>query len=244
MILIRKLALVVSVVVGASLALAAVVVAAGGAGGLGPGAYTFNDKEAYAAFGTPQGGSASQQGFSVIVDRGMNSFRPKAPRGPRTVMSNTIVSLDIFDDAGNASFGCFIVNPADFTVSKDLQTARLHTTLTADKVCPGFGSPVTGTKGVTPLAGGGGGGAGLPLPITLDIEWTGLGVTSFGTDRSTTQCLDYSTQFNSAYRSSNANAAGTMSALAGSFATPQAAVISSDVKATIKGTPQPACFPQ
>ncbi len=242
MILVRKLALVVSVVFGASLALAAVVVAAGGGGGLGPGAYTFTDKEAYAAFGTPKGGPASQQGFSVIVDRGLNSFRPKAPKGPRTVMNSTIVSLDIFDDAGTAAFGCFIVNPADFSVSKDLQTARLHTTLTADEVCPGFGSPVTGTKGAAPLAGGGGGGGvGLPLPITLDIEWTGLGVTTSGTDRSTTQCLDYSTKFNSTYRSSNANAAGTISAMAGSFATPQAAVISSDVKATIKGTPQPAC---
>ena len=240
MILVRKLALVVAVVFGGSLALAAAVVASGG-GGLAPGSYTFTNKGAVATFGTPKGGPPSQQGFNVIVDRGLNSFRPKGPKAARTVVNSTIVSLDIFDDAGNATFGCFIVNPADFSVSKDLQTARLHTTLTADEVCPGFGSPVTGSNAVTPFDVSGGGGAGLPLPITLDIAWTGLGVTSTGTDRSTTQCLDYSTQFNSTYRSSNANAAGTISALAGSFATPQAAVISSDVKATIKGTPQPAC---
>ena len=240
MILIRKLALVVSIVFGGSLALAAAVVASGG-GGLGPGSYTFTNKEAAATFGTLKGGPPSQQAFNVIVDRGLNSFRPKGPKSARTVVNSTIVNLAIFDDAGNTTFGCFMINPADFSISKDLQAAKLHTTLTADEVCPGFGSPVTGSNAVTPLAISG---AGLPLPITLDIAWTGLGVTSTGTDRSTTQCLDYSTQFNSTYKSSNANASGTISAVAGSMATTQAGVTSSDVKATIKGTPQPACFPQ
>jgi len=245
MTLVKKLALVVSIVFGASLAVAAAVVAAG-PGGLGTGTYAFTNKEAGATFGTPKGGPASQQGFSVMVDRGLNSFRPKDPKAPRTVANDTIVSLVIFDDAGNATFGCFIINPADFTVGKDLQSAKLHTTLTADEVCPGFGSPVNGTKAATPFAGagGGGGGAGLPLPISLDIAWHGMGVTVTGTDRSTTQCLDYSTQFSSSYRSSSANASGTISAIGGSFDTPLADVTSSDVKATIKGTPQPACFPQ
>jgi hypothetical protein len=241
MTLLKKLALVVSIVFGASLAVAAAVVAAG-PGGLGTGTYSFTSKEAGATFGTPKGGPASQQGFSVMVDRGLNSFRPKDPKAPRTVVSDTIVSVVIFDDAGDATFGCFIVNPANFTVSKDLQSARLRTTLTTDEVCPGFGSPVNGANSVTPFAISGGGG--LPLPISLDIAWTGMGVTVIGTDRSTTQCLDYSTQFNSSYQSSSANASGTISAIGGSFDTPLADVTSSDVKATIKGTPQPACFPQ
>lgn len=243
MILVKKLAFVVSIVCGASLALAVAAVAAGG-GGLGPGTYSFTAKEAVATFGTPKGGPPSQQGFSVIVDRGLNSFRPKDPKAPRTVVNDTIVSLVIFDDAGDATFGCFIINPADFTVSKDLQSAKLHTTLTADEVCPGFGSPVNSTKGAPALAGSGGGGASLPLPIRLDIAWSGMGVIATGTDRSTTQCLDYSTLFNSSYQSSNASASGTISAIDGSFDTTLADVISSDVKVTIKGTPQPACFPQ
>ena len=146
----------------------------------------------------------------MIVDRGMNAFRTKGPGATRTVTNSTIVSLDIFDDAGNATFGCFVINPADFTVSRDLQTASLHTTLTADEICPGFGSPVT-AGAASPFAGAGGGGAGLPLPITLDIVWNGLGVTSTGADHSTSRCLDYSTDFNSAIRSSNAGAAGTIS---------------------------------
>jgi hypothetical protein len=242
MILVKKLALVVSLVFGGSLALAAVAIAAGG-GGLGPGSYTFTDKEAMATFGTLRGGPPGQQGFSVIVDRGLNSFRAKGPEASRSVISSTMVNLTIFDDAGGATFGCFMVNPADFSISKDLQTANLHTTLTADEVCPGAGAPVTKTGATAPFAIGGGGAA-LPLPITLNIAWTGLGVTSIGTDHSTTRCLDYSTDFNSTYKTSNASATGTISAIGGSFATSLGDVISSDVKATIKGVPQTACLPQ
>lgn len=242
MILVKKFAAVVAIVFGVSLALGVAAVAAGGGGGLGPGAYKFTDKSAFATFGTLLGGPSGQQGFSVIVDRGLNSFRAKGPGGSRTVTDSTIVSLDIFDDAGNVTFGCFTINPADFSVSKDLQTAHLHTTLTADETCPGFGSPVT-ANGVVPFAGGGGGAA-LPLPISLDIAWSGLGVTSSGTDHSTSRCLDYSTEFSSANQSSNATASGTMSAISGTFQTQLANVTTSDVTAHIKGVPQAACFPQ
>ena len=159
-------------------------------------------------------------------------------------MSNTIVTLSLFDALGNATFGCFIINPADFTVSKNLQTARVHTTVTADEVCPGFGSPVTGKSDPNPLAGGGGGGTGLPLPISLDVTWTGLGVTSTSTDRNTFKCLNYSTQFSGNFRSSDANASGTMSAINGTVNTSSGVVSSSDMHANIKGTPAAACFPQ
>jgi len=240
MVLLRKIALVVSFVFCGSLALAAAVVAAGGGGGLGPGVYSFSSRDASATFGTLKGGPPSQ-GFSVSVDRGLNVFRPKDPKAPRTVVNSTIVSLSLFDDAGNYSYGCFMINPADFTVSSDLQTARVHTTLTAGEICPGFGAPIT-DKGVSPLAGGGGGGTDLPLPISLDITWTGLGVTTTGSDRSTYQCLAYSTQFNTTFRSSNGPASGSMSAIPGSFDTPLATVGAFDTKATIKGTPDPVCF--
>ena len=167
-----------------------------------------------------------------------------APDAARTVTKSTVVSLTIFDDAGNATFGCFIIRPADFSISNDLQTASLHTTLTADEVCPGLASPVT-AGGVTPFAGGGGGGgAALPLPISVDIAWSGLGVTSAGTDHSTSRCLDYSTDFNSIYKTSNASATGSISAINGTFQTPLGDVMSSDVKANIKGVPQAACIPQ
>jgi hypothetical protein len=240
--IVRRLAFVVSIVFCGSLALAAAVVAAGGGGGLGPGVYTITDKNANATFGTLKGGPPNQQGFNVNVDQGLNSFRPKDPNGPRTVMNDTIVSLSIFDDLGNYSYGCFIINPADFTISKNLQTARVHTTLSAAEVCPGFGAPLTGNS-VGANAFSGGGGTGLPLPISLDVTWTGLGVTSTSTDRSTYQCLDYSTQFNSAFSSSSATASGTISAIGGTFATPAAVVSAATTYATIKDVPQPACLP-
>jgi hypothetical protein len=234
--LIRRIALVVSIVFGGSLALAAAVVAAGGGGGgLDPGVYTFANKDASANFAN----------FSLDVNQGLNSFRPRDPKGPRTIMNSTIVNLSLFDDSGNATFGCFMINPSDFTISTDLQTARVHTTLTADEVCPGFGAPVTGQSGKSPFAAGGGGGTDLPLPINLDVTWTGLGVTSSGTDRNTFKCLGYDTVFTSSFHSSDANASGTVSALGGaSFTTPSAVVSSSATHATVKGTLQPSCFPQ
>ncbi|MEA2628021.1 MAG: hypothetical protein QOJ10_481 [Chloroflexota bacterium] len=243
MTLTRRLAFVVSMALGGSFVLAAVVAAAGPGGGLGPGAYSFTSKDVNATFGTLRGGPPSQ-GFSVSVDQGLNSFRPKDPKGPRTVMTGTIVSLTLFDDAGNYSYGCFTINPSDFTVSKDLQTARVHTTLTADEICPGFGAPLAGQTGVSPFAAGGGGGTDLPLPIVLDVTWSGLGVTSTGTDRNTFQCLDYSTQFSTIYHSSNASASGTMSAITGTSGTSLAVVSSSATTATVKGTPQSTCFAQ
>ena len=237
--LVKRLALVISIVFVGSLALAAAAVAAGG--GLTPGVYTFTNKDASAFFGSGKGGPPTQA-FSVSVDRGLNTFRPRDPKGPRTVMSNTIVTLSLFDALGNATFGCFIINPADFTVSKNLQTARVHTTVTADEVCPGFGTPVTGKSDPNPIPGGGG--TSLPLPIALDVTWTGLGVISTSTDRNTFQCLNYNTQFSSSYQSTNANASGTMSAINGPLDTSSANVSSSDTHANVKGTPAAACFPQ
>ena len=239
--LVKRLALVISIVFVGSLVLAAAAVA--GVGGLSPGAYTFTNKDATAFFGSGKGGPPGQA-FTLSVDRGLNTFRPRDPKGPRTVVNSTIVNIGLFDDLGNVTYGCFMINPSDFTVSKNLQAARVHTTLTADEVCPGFGTPVTGKSDPSPLTGGGGGGTGLPLPISLDVTWTGLGVISNATDRNTFQCLDYKTQFTSSYQSTNANASGAMSAINGPLDTSSANVSSSDTHANIKGTPAAACFPQ
>jgi hypothetical protein len=232
--ILRRLALVVSIVFCGSLALAAAVAAAGG-GGLDPGVYNFTNKDATATFG------AGQPTFSVSVDRGWNSFRPTDPRGPRVVIKNTIVALSLFDAAGNVTYGCFIVKPSDFTISDDLQSARVHTTLTADESCPGYGAPFTGQKEVNQYAGGPGT---LPLPISLDVTWTGLGVIATGTDYNTFRCLDYKTVFTSLFHSSNAKASGTMSAIDGSFDTSFAVVSSSAIHATVKHRAQPSCLPQ
>lgn len=228
-----RLALVVSIAFCGSLAFAAAVVAAPGGGGLVPGEYEFTSIGASAGVGTKVG---APQGFNVYVNRGLNSFQPED--GSRTVINSTMVNVFTFSPTGGAS-GCFVIDPSDFTVSQNLQSASLHTTLTAAKACPGPGAPVTGKTDVAPKAGGGGG---LPLPITIDLTWNGLGVTSTARDRSSFECLDYSTQSTFLSHFSGAVATGSVSLLSGPFKSDSAGVSSTDAHLEISGTPDPVCF--
>lgn len=232
----RRFALIGSLVFGGSLVFAAVGIAAGG--GLTPGNYVFTNVSANASVGVAKGGPPDQPSIDIFVSRGLNSFRPRDHKEPRTVTKSTMVQLSIFSATGGAS-GCFVIPPSDFNVSKNLQSASLHTTLTVDNLCPGVGTPVTGkSEGAPPPVEGGG----LPLPITLDVTWTGLGVTSTQHTRSSFECLNFSTQGTDDTRGAVATASGTVSGLAGSFNTDLAGVRSSDTHFSIRGTPAPACF--
>lgn len=234
--LVRRLALVVSIAFCGSLALAAAAVAAGGK--LPPGEYVFTSTSATATVGLGKVGAPATQGFNVSVNRGLNSYQPEDGNGIGTVANSTMVNVFTFSPAGGAS-GCFVIDPSEFTVSRNLQSASLHTTLTAAKACPGYGAAVTGKTDVTPKAGGGGG---LPLPIKLDLTWNGFGVTSIARDRSSFECLDYSTQSTNVSHSAGAVATGTVSMLPGSFKSDAAGVSSTDSHLEISGTPHPACF--
>jgi hypothetical protein len=234
--LLKRLALMVSIVFCGSLALAAAALAAGG--GLAPGAYVFTSTSADATVGIGKGGPPGQQGFSVFVNRGLNSYQPEAGKGQRTVTNSTMVQLSIFSATGT-TFGCFTIDPSNFIVSKNLQSASLRTTLTTANMCPGVGAPVTGKSDVAPPAGNVGG---IPLPITIDLTWTGLGVTATTRDRSSFDCLDYSTQSTYVSHTSGAIASGTVSALTGAFKADVAGVSSTDTRLDISGTPNPACF--
>ena len=236
MTLLKRFALAVSLVFGSSLVLAGAGIAA--IGGFAPGDYVFTNIAANASVGLSKGGPPDQPSFDLYVNRGLNSFRPSDHDGPRTVTKSTMVQLSIYNASGSA-FGCFVIPPSGFTVSKNLQSASLHTTLTADKACPGIGAPVTGKNDVVPVAAGG---PVLALPITLDVNWTGLGATSTGHDRSTFECLKYSTQLTNTSHATIAKASGTVSAVSGSFATDLASVTSNDAHLNINGTPAPACF--
>jgi hypothetical protein len=231
----RRFALVVTLVFGGSLVMAAAGIAA--VGGLTPGHYNYTNLSAFAVVGVAKGGPPAKQGIAVYVNRGLNSFRPSDHKGPRTVTNSTMVQLSVFDAAGS-TFGCFIIPQSNYSVSKDLQSASLHTTLTVDNMCPGVGEPVPGKGAAVSPSGSGG----LPLPITLDVTWNGLGVTSTGHDHSSYQCLDYSTQSTSVLHGSVATASGTVSGLGGRFDTDLASVDSYDYSVDIKGTPPPACF--
>ena len=238
--IVRRLALVFSIVICGSLALAAAAAAAGG--GLGPGSYAFTSTAANAFFGGGAKGGPPTPTLMVSVNQGLNSFQPMHPKGPRIVTNSTMVFLTEFDATGAGGFGCFVVPASDFTVAKNLQSASLNATLTADEACPGYGAPVAAGKNVMSFAGGSSGGGGLVLPITVNVSWTGNGVVSTSKVRSSFQCLSYSEDGTSSYRDSTGSASGTTSALIGQLTSVYADVSSADSQFDISGTSQPPCF--
>jgi len=231
----RRLALVFSIVICGSLALATAAVAAGI---MGPGKYTFHSTGANAFFGMGKKGGPPSPSWSVSVNQGLNSFKPMHPNGPRLVNDSTMVYLTAFDALGNGGFGCFVIPNGNFTVSRDLQTAALHTTLTADEACPGYGTPVGGSKEVI-FAGGNGG---LALPIRVDVTWSASGAVTTFKNSFSLQCLDYNESGSSSNLSTGAGASGSVSILTGGFTSDFADVISTDGKLDLRGVPPSACF--
>src|SRR5690242_21137101 len=109
--IVRRFALVLSIVFCGSLALAAAAVAAGG---MGPGKYTFHNTSADAFFGMGKKGGPPSPSWSVSVNQGLNSFKSKS--GGPTVVRNTMVFITEFDGSGNGGYGCFVIPDGDFTV--------------------------------------------------------------------------------------------------------------------------------
>ena len=231
---IRRLALVFAIVFCGSLALAAAAVAAGG---MGPGKYTFNSSSATAFFGMGKKGGPPAASWSIDVNQGLNSFKPTQPNGPRIVSNSTMVFVTEFDALGNGGFGCFVVPDGNFTVSRDLQSAALHTTLTASEACPGFATPIGGGKDVV-FAGGNGG---LLLPITVDVTWSATGAVRTFQNSFSLACLDFSVDGNSTNELTNAGAKGAISALGGQFNSEFADVQTTVGKLDIRGVPQAVC---
>ena len=229
----RRLALVFAIVFCGSLAMSA---AAFAAGGLGPGKYSFTSQSANAFFGMAQKGGPPASSFTVSVSQGLNSFKPA--HGPRTVSNSTMVFVSEFDASGNGGYGCFVVPDSAFTVSRDLQSAALHATLTIDEACQGYGTPVGGGKDVA-FAGGT---SGLVLPVTVDVTWTADGAVSTYKNTFSFQCLKYSEDGGSTNQTTNASASGSISALIGQFNSDLADVTSAKGQLDIHGVPPTACF--
>ena len=231
----RRLALVFSIVICGSLALATAAVAAGG---MGPGKYMFHSTGANAFFGMGQKGGPPSPSWSVAVNQGLNSFKPMHPNGPRAVSDSTMVYVTEFDALGNGGFGCFVIPNSNFTVSRDLRTAALHTTLTADEACPGYGTPVGGSKDVI-FAGGNGG---LVLPIKVDVTWSASGAVTTFKQSFSLQCLDYNEGGSSTNLSTGAASSGSISTLSGGFTSDFADLNATDGKLDIRGLPQSGCL--
>lgn len=236
--ILRRLVLVFSIVFCGSLALAAAAVAAGGGGGLGPGSYTFTNTSASAFFGGAKGGPP-QASFDVFVSHGLNSFRPDDGDGPGTVMHSTIVQFTQFDPSGAGGSGCFIIPDGDFTVSKNVQSAALHTTLTAAETCPGTGAPVGAASKAAPLAGKAGG---LVLPIKVDVTWRGAGVVATTRDEFTFRCLDRQESGNNVFRDAvGSSASGKIGSTTG-LKTPVGDISSQNGTLEVQGKVIPPCF--
>jgi hypothetical protein len=204
MTLFRRLFLIVSIVVTGSLALAAAAAAAGGGGGLGAGSYTFTHTLALAQFGPSVAPNLAPQ-FMIQVDRNHSDFRPNA--GPHVVTDATTVTIQISTDAISGT-GCFNIPASDFTVSNDLQSAALHTTLSTP--CAGAVAGSTGARGFAALAGGGGGG--LPDSIRLDVTWNGNGIVGTTRDANNFQCAGSTINRTLVGRAASVSASGSVSA--------------------------------
>lgn len=233
--IVRRLVLVLSIVFCGSLALAAAAVAAGG--GLGPGTFTFTNKSATAFFGGAKGGPP-QPSFSVFVSRGLNSFQPDDGSGP-TVMPSTVVQFTEFDPTGSGGSACFIIPDGDFTVAQGLNSAALHTMLTAAELCKGVGSPVGGSSKAAPPGGGGGG---LVLPIQVDITWTGSGVVATTTEEFSFTCLQIEEQGSNLFRDAvGSSASGTIGSATG-LTTLSADISSQNGTLEVQGSSNAPCF--
>lgn len=201
----RRFALVASILLTGSLAFAASVQAApgpapgkGGGGFLAAGNYNFTTLRAsFNLFGDP-----SQPQIGLFVTGGPSTSQPVG--GPSTASNSLSMFFNISSPSGTNGGGCvMLANPSDFTVSSDVSSASLHTTITDQtQLC---GGPIN-----------------LPLPLQIDISWTGSGPIETSHDVSTFGCASYSQESQTSDTSNNSTATASFSALTGSFSTSQA----------------------
>lgn len=236
--IVRRLVLVFSIVVCGSLAMAAAALAAG-SGGLPPGQTLFSETSANAFFG---GKGGPPEGFSVFVNQGLNSFEPEDSTGSAVVTRSTLVQLSVYTATSNG-YACYVIPDSDFVFSRNLQSASLSTTLTTANLCKGYGAPAISKTGAAPLSANGilAPAGGLPASITLNVTWTGTGVTSALRSQQNFSCLDYMTEFSLTARAAASTAAGNISMLTGSFTSPSAVVGSSDGTVDVSGIRSPSC---
>jgi hypothetical protein len=109
-------------------------------------------------------------------------------------------------------------------------------------MCKGKGTPTIST-GAPPLSTNG-----LPPPvinlppsITINVTWNGTGVTSVLRNKSTFECLDYSTDTSSTNRAAAAGATGSISMLTGSRTASFALVGSTDGTIDVSGILSSSC---
>jgi hypothetical protein len=161
--------------------------------------------------------------IGIFVNDTTNESNPLS--GPSTITRETEVFINFSSESGGGS-ACFVPdNASDFTLSSDLQSASLHTTITDTTAgCQGF--PID-----------------LQVPLTVDVVWTGTGplVPRHMTSHST--CGGFHTETLSTFSNNAASATATLTPLfTDSFPSSQGTSLSLiDNRLHIEGTSPPTC---
>jgi len=233
-------------VIAISVMLIAAVTSAGAiaAGFLGPGHYQSSFASANGAWFEDTQGNPIQ--VIVNVNRDTFVFRPTTAGGTPLVQHATVLQILLFTYGGpvNGS-ACFVIPDADFAVGNNVQSASLNTTLSAAEACQGRAVPLASVLGAGPEIGAGDVG-GITMPLTVQITWTGLGVTSTNNSAGLTSCGGFRTEMHFASSSASASTSGLLTLFDRStIALPvrnQAAVRKGSSVLDVQGEPNPACF--
>jgi hypothetical protein len=212
-------------------------VGASAAGFLGPGHTSSNFADANASWYT------TSPYVQVSVDRNTFVFRPSHHGGSPLMQHATILFVSVQTDTLTGQ-DCFIIPDSAFVQSNGVQNASVSVTVDATNLCPGFATKISGVIG--DAGGGPPPGLNLPFPVTVNMAWTGNGVTSSFSDNSRSSCGGFSSVNQTSQKSAIANATGTITLGDGTalslsnpdFATSDAGTFQSD----LQGTPNPLCY--
>lgn len=196
------------------------------AGGFGPppGHSQVTDTNAFADLADSTGSIHANSS----VDRGMQTFKAKSTSGPPVVMGPaTMLNLEV-DVPNGVAFGCWIIPDSAFSVSRDLSSATLMTTVTPGaSECPGPPlSAATGARpglealSLQPLGGGPPGSLGFIGPAQISLTWTFLGAVEQSRFTSNASCAGFLSNAQGSDDHAVANAAGTLSATIATFQPP------------------------
>jgi hypothetical protein len=165
--------------------------------------------------------------LSVNVSDMTNIADPKV--GPATSLHEVDVNFQACDFVtGVCGAGCFIPDGAsDWTFSANLSSAALKTTVT-DSTLPCQGQPVTG----------------LPRPFTVSVTWTATGTTNTSTGTGRYTCSGYKSETVTTTSGNTAvNATASTSLFSGTFPASNANLNSFDQRIHAQGTPLDSCSP-
>jgi len=223
-------------IVGAAIVAAVTTATAFGAGYLGPGHYVSNFADASAQW--------FSTGFTnVSVDR--NTFVFRGHGGTSFMQHATILIVQVKSPTVLGD-ECFVIPDQDFVESNGVQAASLNAIGDTSNLCPGFATPLSSVLKGSGTKGGPGPGGNLVLPLTVNLSWTGNGVTATSSGVGRFDCAGFSS-VNQSHSMTTLGAAtgtltfgdGTVMSLAGSDF---GSIDSGSDMSDLQGTPSAQCL--